>query len=218
MDIANTIQQVAIAFPAILLAIILHEIAHGYASLKLGDPTAKMMGRLTLNPIPHIDLLGTIILPIILLIITRGEFVFGYAKPVMSNPNNFRNPKADMAKSAAAGPIANLIIAAICMILLNHVTGLPPRFIDELTVHNYFTQMLVVSVYINVLLAVFNMIPIPPLDGSRVLRGFLSWKNAELMDRIEPYGMLVILLLVIMHLTDYLIYPIKFIVGLLSLL
>jgi Zn-dependent protease len=221
-EFGSIIQKVAIAIIPIMLAVILHEISHGYAALKLGDPTAKMMGRLTLNPISHIDILGTIIMPIALYVLTNGQFLFGYAKPVPINPNNFKDPKRDMALSAAAGPLTNLFIAAISVILLKHALIPLAGGLDEstlTTVIDPLGRMLLVSVTINVVLAVFNMIPIPPLDGSRVLRGFLSWKNAELMDRLEPYGMIIVMLVIITPVADYLIYPvIKLVIGLLTLL
>jgi len=221
-DVSHIIQQIAISIIPIMFAVILHEIAHGYAALKLGDPTAKMLGRLTLNPIPHIDIIGTIIMPLALYVLTDGKFVFGYAKPVPINPNNFQNPKRDMALSSAAGPLTNLILAAISVILLKHAliplaSGMDASTLK--TVIDPLGRMLVVSLSINVVLAVFNMIPIPPLDGGRVLRGFLSYKNAEMLDKIEPYGMIIVILLVVTHISDYLIYPIiRVLIGLLSLL
>jgi Zn-dependent protease len=218
------IQQIAISIIPIMFAVILHEISHGYAALKLGDPTAKMLGRLTLNPVSHIDIFGTIIMPLALYVLTDGKFVFGYAKPVPINPNNFRNPNRDMAISSLAGPATNLILAAISVILLKHAlvplaTGMD---LDASTMKTFFEplgRMLVVSVSINVVLAVFNMIPIPPLDGGRVLRGFLPYRQAEMLDKIEPYGIIIVMLLVITHISDFIIYPvIRFIIGVLSML
>jgi Zn-dependent protease len=221
-EISHIIQQIAISIIPIMFAVILHEISHGYAALKLGDPTAKMLGRLTLNPIPHIDIIGTIIMPLALYVLTDGKFVFGYAKPVPINPNNFKNPKRDMALSAAAGPVTNLLLAAISVILLKHALIPLADGLDASTLQNVVDplgRMLIVSLSINVVLAVFNMIPIPPLDGGRVLRGFLSWKNAEMLDKIEPYGLIIVMLLVITPIANYIMYPIiRVIVGLLSLL
>lgn len=205
-----------------MFAVILHEISHGYAALKLGDPTAKMLGRLTLNPLPHIDIIGTIIMPLALYVLTDGKFLFGYAKPVPINPNNFKNPKRDMAFTAAAGPVTNLLLAAISIILLKHVlipiaSGMDASTLK--TVIDPLGRMLIASLSINVVLAVFNMIPIPPLDGGRVLRGLLSYKNAETLDKIEPYGLIIVMLLVITPVANYIMYPvIRVIIGLLSLL
>jgi Zn-dependent protease len=222
MDFGHIIQQIVISIIPIMLAVILHEISHGYAALKLGDPTAKMLGRLTLNPLPHIDILGTIIMPVALYVMTDGKFVFGYAKPVPINPNNFKNPKRDMAISAAAGPVTNIVMAAISIILLKHALIPLAAGMDETTTVNILeplARMLAVSVSINVVLAVFNMIPIPPLDGGRVLRGFLSYRNAEMLDGIERYGIIIVMLLVITPIANYILYPvIRFIIVLLSML
>jgi Zn-dependent protease len=221
-EASHIIQQITISIIPIMFAVILHEISHGYAALKLGDPTAKMLGRLTLNPLPHIDIIGTIIMPLALYVLTDGKFLFGYAKPVPINPNNFKNPKRDMAFTAAAGPVTNLLLAAISIILLKHVlipiaSGMDASTLK--TVIDPLGRMLIASLSINVVLAVFNMIPIPPLDGGRVLRGLLSYKNAETLDKIEPYGLIIVMLLVITPVANYIMYPvIRVIIGLLSLL
>src|SRR5208337_248815 len=120
MDYAFTMRQILISVIPILVAIILHEVSHGFVAYKLGDPTAKMLGRLTLNPLAHIDLFGTIIMPLLLLVSTGGQFVFGYAKPVPINPYNFRNPKRDMAISAAGGPVMNFFVAVVSVVILKY--------------------------------------------------------------------------------------------------
>ena len=132
MDFGHIIQQIIISIVPIMLAVILHEVSHGYVAYRLGDPTAKMMGRLTLNPISHIDILGTILMPLVLYVMSDGSFVFGYAKPVPINAYNFKNPKRDMAISAAAGPVTNIIIAMISMLLLKHILA-PLADIAELS-------------------------------------------------------------------------------------
>jgi Zn-dependent protease len=167
MEFEHILVQIAISAVPILIAIILHEVAHGLIAFKLGDPTAKMMGRLTLNPIPHIDIFGTILMPILLFILTNGQFVFGYAKPVPINPYNFKNPKRDMAISAAAGPVINLLLAVVSFLLLKYAllpayTLMPADLVGK--VFKPLVMMFTASISINVILAVFNMIPIPPLD------------------------------------------------------
>ena len=180
----------------ILIAITFHEVSHGFAAYRLGDPTAKMEGRLTLNPLAHIDILGTVILPIILFL-TSG-FVIGWAKPVPINPYNFRNPKRDMAISAAAGPITNIILAALSIMIIWIVvfplSSVVPATIRQ-TVLSPVYQMLRVSAIINVVLAIFNMMPIPPLDGGRVAVGLLPHRQAESLSKLEPYGFMIIIIL-----------------------
>jgi len=198
MEELNTIQKIAVMALPLVFAIVLHEVAHGWVADKLGDHTARDMGRLTLNPIPHIDLFGTIIMPILLFVITSGRFVFGSAKPVPINPYNFKNPKKDMALSSLAGPAANLVMALVFTFLLRIVIagleGKVPQFYwDWLIIP--LSYMLVYGIIINVVLAVLNLIPIPPLDGSRVVYWLLPDKQAASYYRLEPYGMFIILAL-----------------------
>ena len=173
-----------------MLAIVCHEVSHGYVAWRFGDPTARMLGRLTLNPIKHIDIVGT------LMIFFVG---IGWAKPVPVVFENLRNPKRDMIWVAAAGPITNLILATVSAFLLRGLvafgnpaaSGSPLAMLVEPVV-----LMLAFSVYINLLLAIFNMIPVPPLDGGRVLVGLLPYKQATALSRVEPYGMMIIIALV----------------------
>lgn len=211
MDIADTIRQITISALPILIAIILHEVSHGFVAYKLGDDTAKVMGRLTLNPIAHIDLFGTILMPLIL-ILMHSPFVFGYAKPVPINQFNFKNPKRDMAISAAAGPLTNLCLAVISLLLLKYALLPFAANADQdiaLRIFEPIKEMLLFSITINVILASFNLIPVPPLDGGRVLMGLLSHKHSEALGRIEPYGMIVVILLIMTGIANYIVLPLK---------
>jgi Zn-dependent protease len=185
-----------------MLAIVCHEVSHGYVAWRFGDPTARMMGRLTLNPLKHIDIIGT------LMIFFVG---IGWAKPVPVVFENLRNPKRDMIWVAAAGPITNIILATVSAFLLRGLvafgnpatSGSPLAMLVEPVV-----LMLAFSVYINLLLAIFNMIPVPPLDGGRVLVGLLPYKQAAALSRIEPYGMMIIIALVFFtNLFSYILSP-----------
>jgi len=222
MDFGHIIQQIVISIIPILVAVILHEVSHGYVANKLGDPTARMMGRLTLNPISHIDPFGTILMPLFLYAFTNGQFVFGYAKPVPINALNFKKPKRDMAISAAAGPVTNIVLAIFSVVLLKHFVGPASMLLPSSTVTLIFkpiVMMLQASIVINVVLAVFNMIPVPPLDGGRVLMGLLPYQQAMTLGRIEPFGFIIVLGLLITHIADVIIYPIiLFVLGLLNLL
>ncbi len=190
MDIANIIQTVAIYAIPVIFAITLHEAAHGYAAKKLGDNTAYALGRVTLNPIKHIDPMGTIAVPLLLYFATAGTFLFGYAKPVPVRFGNLRHPKKDMIWVALAGPGSNLV-QAICwaiMYLLLIKVSLTERF---------FLEMCQAGVLVNVVMFAFNLFPLPPLDGGRILVGLLPWKQAAMVSRVEPWGFYIVLALVL---------------------
>ncbi len=190
MDIANLIQTVAIYALPVLFAITVHEAAHGYVARHFGDNTAWMLGRVTLNPIKHIDPLGTIVMPLVLYLATSGAFLFGYAKPVPVQFGNLRNPKRDMIWVALAGPGANLIQALLWGILLYLLQG---AAVSE----PFFIKMCQAGILVNVVMFVFNLFPLPPLDGGRILVGLLPYKQAVLVSRIEPWGFFVVMALVL---------------------
>lgn len=207
----NTIQTIAVMALPLVFAIVLHEVAHGWVANKLGDHTARDMGRLTLNPIPHIDLFGTIIMPALLILLTDGKMVFGYAKPVPINPYNFKNPKKDMALSSLAGPGVNLAMALaftlILRVALPAFDGIMPQQMWEWMAIP-ITYMLYYGVLINVVLAVLNMIPIPPLDGSRLIYWILPDRLASTYYRLEPFGTIILLLLLMTGMLGRLIWPV----------
>ncbi|MEE8258831.1 MAG: site-2 protease family protein [Sphingomonadales bacterium] len=169
----------------ILLAITLHEAAHGYVANYFGDPTAKRLGRLSLNPIKHIDPFGTIILPAALFFI--GGFIFGYAKPVPVTAENLRNPKSDMVWVALAGPAANIFLAFMGGVLLLLLPIIPGA------AHDWFANNLTFLIFFNFLIALFNMLPLPPLDGGRVVAGLLPGPLAYKFNQIERYGFIILL-------------------------
>ncbi|HBG93124.1 MAG: hypothetical protein A3J81_05455 [Nitrospirae bacterium RIFOXYB2_FULL_43_5] len=210
MDTSVILRQLAISALPVLIAITFHELSHGFIANKLGDPTAKMMGRLTINPIAHIDLFGTILLPFLLLIFTNGQFVFGYAKPIPINPMNFKNPRRDMAISAAGGPTTNVLLAIVSLLILKFavipLSIAAPEGIAA-TVLEPIAMMLRSSIIINIVLASFNLIPIPPLDGGRVVVGFLPYKQAILFSKIEPFGFIIVIILIYTHIADYFVIP-----------
>lgn len=195
-----------ISFGFLIIAMTVHEFAHGWVAYKLGDTTAKNSGRLTLNPLAHIDPIGTVLLPLLLFITTRGQFVFGAAKPVPINYWALRNPKRDIIWIGLSGPGANFILAFILSILLRL---LPSLEIVTFILHNL--------IFINVILGVFNLVPIPPLDGSRVLMGILPQDLASKYASVERYGFILIILLISLGVFDRIIWPIViFILGLLK--
>lgn len=217
---SQLIQTVLVYALPVLFAITLHEAAHGYAARFFGDPTAWQMGRVTLNPWPHIDWLGTVLMPIMLYFATSGAFLFGYAKPVPVNWGRLKNPKRDMVWVALAGPGINLLQALIW--------GLAWMVLASLGVQERFwVEMCQAGVLVNVVMFAFNLFPLPPLDGGRVLTGLLPWKQAMVFARIEPYGFFIVMALVLfgvinniwmqpvmgltLALIDGLLSPIKFV-------
>jgi Zn-dependent protease len=189
MDIAHLIQTVLIYALPVIFAITIHEAAHGYAARHFGDNTAYSLGRITLNPLKHIDPIGTIAMPLLLYFATAGTFLFGYAKPVPVQFGNLRNPKRDMVWVALAGPGVNLLQALIWGVLLYLVVGVQ---LNE----RFFIEMCKAGMLVNVVMFVFNLFPVPPLDGGRILVGLLPHRQAELVSRIEPYGFFVVMGLV----------------------
>lgn len=190
MDLANIIQTVAIYALPVLFAITVHEAAHGYAARYFGDNTAWMMGRITLNPAKHIDPIGTILMPLLLYFVTAGAFLFGYAKPVPVNFSHLRNPKRDMIWVALAGPAANLAMAIGWSILAYALVALQ---VEE----RFFIQMAQGGLLVNLVMFAFNLFPLPPLDGGRILVGLLPMRQAYQVSRIEPYGFFIVMALVV---------------------
>ncbi|MGI9215937.1 MAG: site-2 protease family protein [Hydrogenophaga sp.] len=190
MDFAQIVQTVALYALPVLFAITVHEAAHGYAARHFGDNTAHMMGRITLNPLKHIDPLGTIAMPLMLYFATSGAFLFGYAKPVPVNFGRLRNPKKDMVWVALAGPGANLVQAILWTLALYLLIALG---VNE----RFFTGMCEAGVLVNLVMFAFNLFPLPPLDGGRILVGLLPQPLAWQVSRIEPWGFFVVMALVI---------------------
>ena len=190
MDIAHLIQTVAIYALPVLFAITVHEAAHGYAARHFGDNTAYALGRITLNPLKHIDPVGTVLMPLMLYFATSGAFLFGYAKPVPVRFGHLRNPKRDMVWVALAGPGANFIQAFLWGILFFALKGIG-------VTEPFFLKMAQGGILVNVVMFAFNLFPLPPLDGGRILVGLLPYKQAELVSRVEPWGFFIVMGLVI---------------------
>ncbi len=189
MDSTNIIQNILIYALPVLLAITVHEAAHGYAARYFGDNTAYALGRITLNPLKHIDPIGTIAMPLLLLF-AGSPFLFGYAKPVPVQFGNLRNPKRDMIWVALAGPASNLAMALMWGIIFYMLQGAD---VNE----PFFNKMAQGGILVNAVMFAFNLFPLPPLDGGRILVGLLPYKYAELVTRVEPWGFFIVLGLVI---------------------
>ena len=186
------IQMVAVWALPTLFAITVHEVAHGWVARRLGDPTAMMLGRLTLNPLKHIDPIGTVAVPILLLVLSQGHMVFGWAKPVPITAENLKHPKRGMALVAAAGPLSNLIMALLWALVVKLVSVMSGGVVGAALPLIY---MGIAGISINILLMVLNLLPVPPLDGSRVVAGFLPDPIAWKYGRLEQYGLLILLAL-----------------------
>jgi Zn-dependent protease len=210
--VESFVQQLSVWALPVLAAIILHEISHGLVAYRLGDPTAKEAGRLTLNPLPHIDPFGTVLLPLFL-ILAHSPFLFGYARPVPVNFHNLRRPKRDMILVAAAGPLTNLILAVASAAIFKWILHL------QLPANGAWTPILTAtltpmalmarnSVIFNVVLGVFNLLPILPLDGGRVLTGLLPLRQAIAFSRLERYGMMIVILLMMTNVLGQVVGPV----------
>lgn len=197
MDTSNLIQTVSVYAIPVIFAITLHEAAHGYAAKYFGDRTAYMMGRVTLNPFSHIHWVGTILLPLLLYFSTGGALLFGYAKPVPVNFGNLRHPKRDMVWVALAGPASNLVQAIVWALMFVVYT-------DFGVTAKFFLAMCKAGVLSNVVMFAFNLFPLPPLDGGRIVVGLLPWKQAYQFSRIEPYGFFIVMALAITGVVNHL--------------
>ncbi len=197
MDTTHLIQTVSVYAIPVIFAITLHEAAHGYAAKYFGDSTAYMMGRVTLNPFSHIHLVGTNLLPLLLYFSTNGALLFGFAKPVPVDFGNLRHPKRDMVWVALAGPVSNLVQAIVWALLFVVYT-------DFGVSEKFFLAMCKAGVLSNVVMFAFNLFPLPPLDGGRIVVGLLPWKQAYQFSRIEPYGFYIVMALAITGVVNHL--------------
>jgi len=207
VDIERIIFLVAAGAIPVLFAITLHEVAHGWVANKLGDSTSKMLGRLTLNPIKHIDPVGTIALPlgmVVMTLATTGQpMAFGWAKPIPVNTRNLKQPRRDMAIVAIAGPLSNLIMAALWTLVMIITLNMVP----DGGISRGFMQMAQIGIVFNLILLVLNLLPLPPLDGGRVLAGLVPRSVADVLDRIEPYGFMILIGLLFLGVLDQVIGP-----------
>jgi Zn-dependent protease len=210
----STVQQIAVWILPVLFAITLHEAAHAWVAYQLGDSTAKAAGRVSFNPSRHIDPIGTLLVPIVVLVLSNFSFVFGWAKPVVINSSKFKNPRRDIALATGAGPLANLIMVILWAFILKIGLMLNPQT-------SSFSLFLILSaragIIINLLLAIFNLLPIPPLDGSKIVASFLPARQAIAYEKIEPYGFFILLALLFTGILNWLISPpITWLLNLLS--
>ena len=209
MSFAHIIQLIAIIILPLLFGITLHEAAHGWVASKLGDKTALMMGRVTLNPIKHIDPFGTVILPIVMLVLSKFTFAFGWAKPVPVDWRNLNHPRRDMALVAIAGPAANLLMglfwAAIAKLSVVLGAGAENSIVSATA--SFFYNAGLFGISINMILMILNLIPIPPLDGSRIVSSLLPPAAERVYSKIEPYGIWILLALIVFGFLGKVLYP-----------
>jgi Zn-dependent protease len=196
--------QIFIAFAVLLFSLTVHEMAHAWTADALGDPTARLLGRVSLNPIVHADLFGTVIFPLVAMV--SGAPLLGWAKPVPVNGRQLRHPRRDFMLVAAAGPASNLVMAMTAALLLA-LLPISPQTLGEPTVTVPLAAILSQTMRLNVLLAVFNMVPIPPLDGGNVLAGLLPATLAVTFNRIRPYGFILLYALILTNGFDYIVVP-----------
>src|SRR5262245_6967157 len=187
------VAQIFISFIVLLFSLTIHEMAHAWTAYRLGDPTARLLGRVSLNPLVHADPIGTVLFPLIAMV--TGAPLIGWAKPVPVNVRQLRHGRRDYVLVAAAGPASNLVIAVAAALLLSALPITPHR-LGEANVSVPLAEILSQAMRLNVLLAVFNMIPIPPLDGGNVLAGLLPYRAASIFDQLRPYGFLLLYLLI----------------------
>ena len=211
MELEHTVRLIALyAIPGIF-AITLHEAAHGYAARHFGDLTAYQAGRITLNPFRHIDLMGTLLIPALILIASQGKYAFGWAKPVPVNVGRLRNPKRDMLWVAAAGPGANLLMAILWAFVIKAMQGVPTNYITE-----PILLMARGGIIVNAVLMVLNLLPLPPLDGGRIAVSLLPHWLAYRFARVEPFGMIILLVLMLLGVLGKVMWPL--IAGFIGLL
>jgi Zn-dependent protease len=203
MDEFSTLQKITVWVIPVLFAITVHEVAHGWVASRLGDMTAKMQGRLTLNPFKHIDPVGTVLIPAVTMLL--AGFIFGYAKPVPVTYQNLRHPKRDMAIVALAGPSSNLLMALLWILWIKIAISMSSQF-PSMTLFMIATG--VAGIFVNLILMVLNMLPLPPLDGGRVLTGVLPMPYSAYVARLEPYGFMILIALLLLGVLGKILWPV----------
>ena len=202
MDVNQLVQTIAIFALPVILAITLHEAAHGYVARHFGDMTAYAQGRVSLNPLRHIDIVGTVVVPLLILLFSGGVFLFGWAKPVPVNYSALRSPKQHMAWVAAAGPAANLAMSLAWAMLLKLALVLPPNFFTV-----PMAAMARAGILVNLVFMFLNLLPILPLDGGRIVTSLLPGRASWQYAKLEPWGLPILLLLLVTHVLDFVLGP-----------